>query len=144
VHLKARSELQKWRAYETTDYCVDGGGRRPVCFRIGSASARLDALLNRYRSPRWAFMTAWNPESKPLPREENDRRQTALVAQLTAEGYRCLRAEGRNADASWPPEESVFALDISRHAARGIGHHYGQLAIVTGQRGSPGRLGAER
>jgi Protein of unknown function (DUF3293) len=140
VYLKARSELQKWRAYEKTDYCVDGGGRRPVCFRIGGASARLDALLARYGSPRWAFMTAWNPASKPLPREENDRRQTELIAQLTVAGYRCLRAEGRNADAPWPPEESVLALDIPKGVARRIGHQYGQLAIVAGERGSPAQL----
>ena len=140
VHLKARSELQKWRAYEQTDYCVDGGGRRPVCFRIGGGGATLDALLSRYRSQRWAFLTAWNPASTPLARPENDRRQAELIAQLTATGCRCLRGEGRNVDASWPPEESVFALDITSRDARRIGHQYGQLAIVVGERGRPPRL----
>jgi hypothetical protein len=140
VHLIARSELQKWRAYASTDYYVHAGGRRPIRFRIDSVSARVDALLARYGSRRWMLMTAWNPESKPLPREENERRQTALIAELTAAGYRCLRAEGRNADASWPPEESVFVLDIPKHVARRIGHQYGQLAIVSGELGSPSRL----
>ena len=85
-------------------------------------------------------MTAWNPASTPLPRRENDRRQGELISQLTATGCRCLRGEGRNADASWPPEESVFALDITSRDARRIGHQYGQLAIVVGERGRPPRL----
>ena len=140
VHLKARSELQKWGDYAKTEYCVIDEGRRPVRFRIGSANARLQALLVRYGSREWAFMTAWNPESKPLPRQKNDRRQAELIAELTAAGYRCLRGEGLNADASWPPEESVFALDIPKEEARRIGHQHGQLAIVTGQLGSPARL----
>lgn len=140
VHLKARAELQKWGAYQNTNYCVHGGARRPVCFRIGSTSARLNRLLAGYGSREWAFMTAWNPESKPLPRQENDRRQAELIAELIAAGYRCLRAEGLNADASWPPEESVLALDIPQHEARRIGRHHGQLAIVTGQLESPARL----
>jgi hypothetical protein len=140
VHLRARSELQKWRAYASTDYCVVGGGRRPVCFRIGGRSAQLDALLDRFGSRSWAFMTAWNPSSQPMARDENDRRQTRLVSELTAAGYRCLLGEGRNADASWPPEESVFVLDIGAAAARAIGHRYGQLAIVAGRRGVSSRL----
>jgi hypothetical protein len=140
VYLKAAAELAAWRAYETATYCVTDAPARPVCFRVGSRSARLDALLASYGSDRWAFLTAWNPASVPLSRAENDRRQNELIAALTAAGHRCLPGEGRSPDGSWPPEESVLALDIPERDARGAGREYGQLAILTGHRGFQARL----
>ena len=139
VYEKASFELAKWREYEKTMYCVEDRAR-PVCCRLGSRNARLDALLEKYRSDRWAFLTAWNPGSQPLPRAENDRRQTELIEALAAAGYRCLRGEGRGSDPSWPPEESVLALDIPKRIARRFGRQFGQLAIVAGHRGFASRL----
>jgi hypothetical protein len=139
VYEKATRELQAWEAYEGTTYCVEDGARR-VCFRIGSTSKALEALLERQGANRWAFLTAWNPASRRLSRAENDRRQTKLVDELMAAGYRCLRGEGRGTDPSWPPEESVLALDIPKRVARRFGRKFGQLAIVTGHRGFPSRL----
>ena len=140
VHLKARAELQKWGEYQNTDYCVHGEAPASRLLSHRQHERAAESAAGRYGSREWAFMTAWNPESKPLPRQENDRRQAELIAELIAAGYRCLRAEGLNADASWPPEESVLALDIPQHEARRIGRHHGQLAIVTGQLESPARL----
>ena len=141
IYLRATFELEKWRAYEHTDYVVFDG-KREVRFRVGSRSARLAALLARHGADRWAFLTAWNPGSQPLSRAENDTRQDALLERLASEGYRCLKGEGRSSDASWPPEESILALDIPDRAARAIGRAFGQLAIVVGSRGKPARLTA--
>jgi hypothetical protein len=139
VYEKATFELAKWQAYERTSYWVEDGPRS-VCFRIGSRSSRLEALLERHRAERWAFITAWNPGSRPLSRAENDRRQTELLEAITAAGYRCLCGEGRGNDPAWPPEESVLALDIPKRAARRFGRQFGQLAIVVGHRGFASRL----
>jgi hypothetical protein len=140
VYGKARFELEKWREYENTDYYVFDGDAKPIRFRAGSTKPRLDALLDRYGATRWAFLTAWNPGSTPLPDAENTKRQDDLLAQLLAAGYRCLPGEGRGEDSSWPPEESILALDIPENAARNMGARFGQLAIVTGRRGTPARL----
>jgi hypothetical protein len=141
IYLRATFELEKWRAYEQTDYVVFDDDRE-VSFRAGSRSSRLAALLGRHDAARWAFLTAWNPGSQPSSRAENDERQDALLDRLVSEGYRCLRAEGRSADGSWPPEESVLALDIPERVARALGRAFGQLAIVVGARRRPATLTA--
>jgi Protein of unknown function (DUF3293) len=140
VHLKATFELQKWREYEKTNYCIEATPRRPICFRAGSTNARLDALLQHQGAQRWAFLTAWNPASEQLSRTENNRRQTALIEGLTAAGYRCLPGESCGKNPAGPAEESVLALDIPSRVARRFGRRFGQLAIVVGDRGSRPRL----
>lgn len=78
--------------------------------------------------------------STQLRDEENRRRQDEMLEALVAKGYRCLVGEGCGADASWPPEESILALDIPEHLARDLGRRFGQLAIVVGRRGRAARL----
>ena len=138
VYLRAVDELTKWRKYESSDYFVLDD-RREVRFRVGSRSARLAALLDRFGARRWAFLTAWNPGSRPLSRADNDTRQNALLDRLMTDGYRVVNAEGRSADGSWC-EESVFALDIPESAACAIGRDFGQLTIVVGSGGDLARL----
>lgn len=139
VHQRTAFEREKWRAYEKRTYYVHDG-RRGIRFRVGSKSAGLDALLERYGAERWAFVTAWNPGSRPLPRRENDERQQEMIARLLAAGYRCLAGEGRGDDPSGPPQDSVLILDIPKRAARTIGRDFGQLAILVGYRRAPARL----
>lgn len=140
VFTNAVSELEKWRQYEKTTYCVHAGAKRPICFRVGGRSVRLDALLERYGAARWAFITAWNPQSRQLPANENVARQNALLERLIAAGIRCLPGEGRGEDPTWPPEESILAFDIQPYVARALGRDFGQFAIVIGRRGRPARL----
>lgn len=134
VTLKASRELDAWRAYETTQFCVEDGGRR-VCFRVGSRSARLQALLERHRARRFAFITAWNPASVVLTRSENARRGEALLRDVQALGFRVLHGEGIGQEPSWTPERSLMILGISRGRAVALGRKYGQLAVVFGERG---------
>jgi hypothetical protein len=139
VTLKAARELECWRAYERTTYCVDDSPGR-IRFRAGDVSRSLDALVARHDATRWALITAWNPESVRLTRAENDVRQRSLERDAQQAGYQMLRGEGIGADPNWQPEESILILGISRKAARQLGRQYGQLAIVVGHRDGPGRL----
>lgn len=139
IALKASRELECWRAYERTRFCVDDGARR-VCFLAGSASAKLDALLRRHCQSTWAFITAWNPSSIPLSRAENDERQAELRRLLAEEGYATLSGEGIGEDPAWEPEESLLVMGIKEAAAVRLGRRFGQLAIVVGRRGSRSRL----
>ena len=88
IVLTATRELECWRAYETTRFCVEDGARR-VCFMAGSRSSKLDALLRRHGADQWAFLTAWNPGSVSLPHNANDTRQRELENQLAADGFHC-------------------------------------------------------
>lgn len=139
IVLKASREMECWRAYEKTQFCVDDGGRR-VCFTDKSHSAKLDALLRRHKAGRWAFLTAWNPTSVELSRAENDARQDELRRKLESEGYKWLPGEGVGDDPAWQSEESLFVLGMSRGKGVAFGRACGQLAVVVGQRGAPARL----
>ena len=104
----------------------------------GSTNRGLQAVLDRHRATRWAFVTAWNPHSVSQPRDENDRRQAQLRRAVSR--YTVLPGEGIGPDGSWEPEESLMVLGISESEAVRLGREFGQLAIVAGKRGEPSRL----
>lgn len=143
IVLRATREAALWRAYERTRFCVDDGHRR-ICFMAGSRNRSFDALLVRHHARRWAFITAWNPGSINLPREQNDARQAQLrhaVAEyesLPGEGIGPAEAIGN--EPRWPPEESLLVLNISRGKAASLGRRFGQFAIVVGRRGEKSEL----
>jgi len=139
VVLTAAKELELWRAYERTRFCVEDGHRR-ICFMAGSRNARLDALLARRGAMRWAFITAWNPASEQLSAAENARRHAELRAAVGALGLEALEGEGVGEDQAWPPERSLLILNISRGKAISLGRRFGQLGIVIGRRGESSHL----
>ncbi len=139
IALKATHELEAWRAYEKTRFCVDDGPRR-ICFKAGSRSDKLEALLARRGATRWAFITASNPHSNPLPPAENARRHADLVQAVADLGLEALPGEGIGEDPGWTPEKSLLILGISRGKAERLGRRFDQLAIVVGRRGEPSQL----
>ena len=131
-------ELGKWREYEQTRFCIFDAPRAPLCFTVGSKSSRLTGLLDRHGVDRWALITAWNPASVELPREENDRRQEDLHSRLS--NYIVIAGQGARRDATEPPEPSLMILGIPRKEAIRLGRSLGQLAVVAGHKGFPARL----
>lgn len=124
-----------FEAYRTSRYEV----RAPsgaIVLRHCERSAQLDALLDPAR-PEWAFVTAWNPASRPLSAAENERRQQGLLAELRG---RFQTLPGRGAGEGWEPEESVLVLGIPKDEAILLGRRFGQLAIVVGRRGEPAQV----
>lgn len=106
--------------------------------RIGEASADLRLLYRRRGIRSAAFLTAWNPYSRPTPLEQNKAAQTELRQRLAQEGLSLLEGEGRGADGDWPPEPSILALGCSKKLAKKLGRQFGQNAIVwAGANGVP-------
>lgn len=130
-------------AYRNTRYRVYAPGRELV-LGIDRYDEGLSKLLREAWVDSAALLTAWNPDSKPHPLEENRRRQKELVRELEAAGCPCLG--GRNEpghDAQDGPdwtEESVLALDLNLQAARRIAQRYGQLAFLWTDRQATPRL----
>jgi hypothetical protein len=83
-----------------------------------------------YGVNEWAYITAWNPYSKPTNPDRNDERHKDLLAELT--DYPLFAGEGIGTDPEWEPEKSVLVLGISRQQAVSIGNKYEQNAIVFG------------
>ena len=66
------------RSYRNTTYRVIGVTPE-IDIRIDAPCPMLDALLLRRAVSCWAFITAWNPMSRPLPLSENRERAARLA-----------------------------------------------------------------
>ena len=126
------------QAYRATDYQVHA--TEPFALRIGSTSAACDALLDTHGVTTAAYMTAWNPYSKPLPDAANADAQAKLAAELSYVSVSVLSGEGVGETGDWPPEPSLFALGISRESATSLAQKYHQNAFVWIERGNAAEL----
>lgn len=122
------------RAYRDTTYRVDHPDG-VIDLRIGEASARLDALLAAHGAGRWAFITAWNPQSYKKSIEINRLSNEALRATVSRAGHAVYPGRGVPDRCDWQPEESLLVLGISLDEALALGRRYGQRAIVAGEAG---------
>ena len=125
-------------AYRDTVYRViaDGGC---IDLRIGRRHPRLDRMLMHRRARHWAFLTAWNPASSPLPPWRNAQRQRRLLACLRPVCRVTLYAVGLADRGDWR-EASVFVAPCARGRALRLGRQFGQAAVVLGVRGGKAEL----
>lgn len=119
---------QLLQAYHNTDYRVVGD--LPFTIRIGKRCAALEALLSTRGLAEAAFLTAWNPWSRPTCEADNIAAQTRLESDLAAAGYAVLNGEGIGDGGDWPPEPSLLILGITRDCATELSRAYGQNAYV--------------
>lgn len=106
---------------------------------VGKTHPAFDARLRSHAIASWAFVTAWNPQSQPLSKLENDLRQQVLKEELTEAGYHFLPAVGMGDDPPWE-EESLLVLQMEREPAVALGRQWNQHAIVHGMVGAPAAL----
>ena len=126
------------QAYLNTDYQVYPTPSQTLHIRINQHNTELDQFLKGHQY--WAYITAWNPNSKALPAAENEQRNQALVKELAAKGFTYYPGKGVPNEGDWIPEASFLILDLSKNDALQIGRKYGQKAIVWGQVGSQAGL----
>ena len=127
-------------AYEATEFWVDDAPCGPFYLRCGVQSPKLDRLLAHAGLNEWVYITACNPDSRPLSDKENETRMQKLEARLHAQS--CLFYHGRGVPTvgDWPPEPSLLVLGLHETDGLKIGAAFGQRAIVVGTRGEPARL----
>lgn len=117
------------KAYKQTTYAVPS---LKINIRIGEKSPLLDQLLQKLERRSWCFVTAWNPQSKLLSDEENQKRNDKLKESLIQSGYIYYDGLGIGDDGLWPPEESFLVIGIDLEDARGLAKKWQQNAIVFG------------
>ncbi|WP_342376358.1 DUF3293 domain-containing protein [Myxococcus stipitatus] len=129
-------------AYRATRYVIrphaSTDGVEQV-LRVGRLHPSLDAALAARGHREWAFLTAWNPGSRPRSKEENQRAQERLVSQLIAGGWGVAPAIGEAEDGSWS-EQSLFVPGLPRADAERFGRAHGQVAVLVGRVGGPAEL----
>ena len=125
--------------YRQAVYVVEDGD---ISFRIrlGRKNHELNHYLAVQQIGNWAFLTAYNPNSTPIPDSKNLKRQSQLIDRLNAAKYRYLNGYGTSESGDWPPEASLFVADIDRNEAMAIARDFGQHAILYGRSGGDAEL----
>ena len=128
-----------WAAYRATVYVAVVDVQR-LAIHIDHKCPALDALLQRRGLTHWAFITAWNPRSQPLPRADNDMRHEQLKEDVRRLGLEAFEGQGEPADLNWAAERSLLAIGISVVDAVRLGRQYEQVAILVGEIGGEAKL----
>jgi hypothetical protein len=116
-------------AYIQTEYTVPSLN---LSIRIGEKHPALDKIMEKYGVLRWAFITAWNPNSQKQPLAFNKRANKDLEYKLKELEYPYWPAKGVALDGSWY-EDSFLVLTIKKNYALELARIYRQNAIVYGR-----------
>jgi len=123
-----KRDLELDRAYRQTTFRADiGNGALEL--QIGTVSSKLQELLKVHHVSTWAFLTAQNPRSHPLPDDENKRANEAL--RLAVSGRVVFPGEGVSPNGEWR-EESFLVLGVSLEEADALAVRFQQTAFVFG------------
>lgn len=114
-------------AYNNTQYKVYNPS---LVIKIGVKNLELNDLLKPLNATTWAYITALNPFSKSLSKDENLKRHEDLKVKI--QNYTYFEGEGVGEDKTWEPEISLLIVGISHEEAVEIGKLYEQNAIVIG------------
>jgi hypothetical protein len=124
-------------AYEATDFVVFD---QEWVLKIGVASPRIDALLDRHGAIRATVVTAFNPRSKVLAPDQNAARHDRLVRLLEERGLPFLCGEGRDPSGHWIAETECIVFGIPLAEGLALARRFDQNAVVFIERGKAPRL----
>jgi hypothetical protein len=116
-------------AYRATHYCVNGASP-PFLLRVDMPNTDLAEFHAANGVQCSAFLTAWNPASRPVPDEINQSAQRRLKAHLAGHGLPIVEGLGVDPTGQWAGEESVLVLGIDLETACAVGRAFQQHGIV--------------
>ena len=116
------------QAYLETNYRVQAVPS--FTLHIGTVSSDLLTLYGRHKVDCAAFITAWNPFSQDVSEAENIERQQSLATELTRRSLSFFKGIGQHPSNNWIGEESFLVLGLNLEAAKTMGIHFEQNAIV--------------
>ncbi|WP_199747095.1 DUF3293 domain-containing protein [Aerolutibacter ruishenii] len=122
-------------AYAQADYAVrlDGDTFR---LKVGSAAGDVEAY---WPAMHYAFITAWNPASRPTSDAANQRADSSLVAQLKAIGAPHQPAWAEDTSGDWR-ESGWLVAGLEPHMLDALAHEFGQAGVLHWDQGRPVRL----
>jgi hypothetical protein len=115
-------------AFNATDFVVYS--HPEFTLNVGKHSQSLADLLELHKVPGAAFLTAWNPYSRPYSDAANLALQNQLVLELTDRSLAFIPGFGQDPQRIWPGEESFLILGISQDDAEFLGRKFKQNALV--------------
>lgn len=130
-------DQQLREAYLATTYEVKYLGLQ---LRIGEENWHLEEFLIDNNVFSWAFISAWNPFSQPLPLSKNEIYHAKLKNFAKSKQWVFAEGFGIPQNKDWEAERSLFILDISKTDAVNLGRNFDQNAIVIGRLGKAPEL----
>lgn len=116
------------QAYLETNYRVQVD--HSFTLHVGTVSSDLLRLYGRHKVDCAAFITAWNPFSQNVSEAENRERQQLLATELTRRNLSFFKGFGLHPSNNWIGEQSFLVLGLNLEAAKTMGMHFEQNAIV--------------
>jgi hypothetical protein len=116
------------QAFLETEYNVFGDP--PFTLRIGEPNSALAAACKRHGAEFCAYITACNPNSKPLNDEANAQRHVLLRQELRERNLPFIEGEGKHPSSGWPAEASFLVFGINLETARDLCSQLQQDAFV--------------
>ncbi len=124
----------------TTRYTIDLPDGTMVTLTIGAPSSEVDRLLAQNHATRFAYLTAYNPQSTTLSADENLRRHELLCKEIKQRGFTYLTGRAIPDAGEWEPETCVFAFDMPRATVLELCQAFAQDGAVVGELGSAPKL----
>jgi hypothetical protein len=122
-------------AFANARYRVPGLGDAGSV-HVGTEAAALEAVLP---AQRYAFITAWNPDSEVDRKPDNDYADGELVAELDRLGVQRLRAHAQDAQGGHR-EEGWLVLDLPLDQLDRLARAFGQDGVLCWRAREPVRL----
>ena len=108
--------------------------------KINQFHPDLDEFLIDNNAFKWAFISAFNPYSKIVSKDQNEENHFLLKQQVNISKYYFVEGEGKPNNGSWFPEKSLFILGINEQKAVHLAQQFQQNAIVVGAVNQKSRL----
>ena len=115
-------------AYKTTYFRVwieDG-----FTIELGEINQQLVRLFAKIEVESAAFITAYNPFSRPTTEHENAAAQAELEAEIESLNLGIYPGQGEDPTGQWAAEASALVMGIGLEQAKMLGVKYHQNAIV--------------
>ena len=118
------------QAYLNTNYTINKNSifKEDLTLHINKVTNLKNALPEL---KEWAFITAWNPNSNQLSKQENEQRNACLLDDIKSRGYISHFGRGISEDGKWS-EDSFFIENISKEETFFYALKYEQCAFVYG------------
>lgn len=127
------------KAYQEAIFSINAKNQ-VITFQVDHACGELSSFLKLMGVSGAALITAYNPYSEALSREDNERLQAQLAQELKNRNIAFIEGEGRDAAGLWDAEPSLFALNISLETAQRLANQFEQNAFVWVEGSAPPSL----
>jgi len=128
VFSESEIEHDTIQAFMETEYHVFGDS--PFVLRIGELNSALAAACKHHGAEFCAYITACNPNCKPLDDEGNAQRHALFRQELKGRSLAFIEGEGRHPSNGWPGEASFLIFGIDLESARYLSRQMQQDAFV--------------